>query len=260
MLTFADLKNKMSNKPQIDPQNVPEHVAIIMDGNGRWAKNHGKPRVIGHMSGVEAVREALEAAIESGVKYLTIYAFSTENWNRPKNEVDALMDLLVNTLVKEIDALHKNGVRLNAIGDIDQLPGQCNVALLEGVKKTANNDRITLTVALNYSARWEILRATQKIAEMVEKGGITPADVTSELFEEHLSTRGLPHPELLIRTSGELRISNFLLWQIAYSELYFTETLWPDFNKVEFFKAIADYQGRERRFGMISEQIGTNKA
>lgn len=251
--------NKMSVKSQINPQRVPQHVAVIMDGNGRWAKNHGEARVVGHMSGVEAVREALEAAIESGVKFLTIYAFSTENWNRPKNEVDALMDLLVNTLIKEIDALHKNGVKLNAIGDINRLPGQCSTTLQEGIAKTAENDRITLTVALNYSARWEITAAARKIAEAVKNGSLQPEEVTDEVFEKNLSTYPLPQPELLIRTSGEQRISNFLLWQIAYTELYFTETLWPDFNKESFFEAIVDYQQRERRFGMISEQIGVTK-
>lgn len=249
----------MSSKKNINPNSVPQHVAIIMDGNGRWAKKQGEARVVGHMSGVEAVREALEAAIESGVKYLTIYAFSTENWNRPKNEVDALMDLLVTTLVKEIDSLHKNGVKLNAIGDLERLPGQCNLALKEGLEKTANNDRITLTVALNYSARWEMLEATKKIAQAVANKELSAEDINTEVFEQNLSTHGLPHPELLIRTSGELRVSNFLLWQIAYTELYFTETLWPDFNKESFFTAIVDYQHRERRFGMISEQIGATK-
>ncbi|TVR40189.1 MAG: isoprenyl transferase [Cryomorphaceae bacterium] len=249
----------MSIKKQIDPQKVPSHVAIIMDGNGRWAKNHGEPRVVGHMSGVEAVREALEAAIESGVRFLTIYAFSTENWNRPKNEVDALMDLLVSTLLKEVDALHKNEVRLNAIGDINQLPGRCSETLREAIKKTAGNGRITLTVALNYSARWDILEASRKIASQVKSGELELEDVNSELFAKNLSTTALPEPELLIRTSGELRISNFLLWEIAYTELYFTDTLWPDFNKERFFEAIVDYQQRERRFGMISEQIGASE-
>lgn len=249
----------MSVKSQIDPKKLPRHVAIIMDGNGRWAKNHGEARVVGHMSGVEAVREALEGAIESGVEFLTIYAFSTENWNRPKNEVDALMDLLVNTLVKEIDSLHENGVKLNAIGDLDHLPTQCNLALKEGIEKTVANKRITLTVALNYSARWEILAATKKLAEAVKNGEISTDDIDVSAFEKALSTNTLPHPELLIRTSGEQRISNFLLWQIAYTELYFTETLWPDFNKESFFEAIVDFQHRERRFGMISEQIGVTK-
>lgn len=249
----------MSAKNKIVSTKVPQHVAIIMDGNGRWAKKHGEARVVGHMSGVEAVREALEAAIETGVKYLTIYAFSTENWNRPKNEVDALMDLLVNTLVKEIDSLHKNGVKLNAIGDIDNLPGQCSKALREGLAKTAANDRITLSVALNYSSRWEIAEATRRIAEKVEQGQVKASDVDAELFEQHLSTFPMPYPELLIRTSGELRISNFLLWQIAYSELYFTDILWPEFNKEAFFEAIVAYQARERRFGMISEQIGATQ-
>ena len=249
----------MSVKSQIDPKKLPQHVAIIMDGNGRWAKNHGEARVVGHMNGVESVREALEAAIESGIKYLTIYAFSTENWNRPKNEVDALMDLLVNTLVKEIDSLHKNGVKLNAIGDLDELPGQCSVALKEGIEKTSDNNRITLTVALNYSAHWEILSATKKLAEAVKNGSLKTEDIDAAAFEKQLSTHPLPHPELLIRTSGELRISNFLLWQIAYAELYFTDILWPDFKKESFFEAIVNFQHRERRFGMISEQIGATK-
>src|SRR5690554_152551 len=249
----------MSVKSQIDPKKLPQHVAIIMDGNGRWAKNHGEARVVGHMNGVEAVREAFEAAIESGIKYLTIYAFSTENWNRPKNEVDALMDLLVNTLVKEIDSLHKNGVKLNAIGDLDELPGQCSVALKEGIEKTSDNNRITLTVALNYSAHWEILSATKKLAEAVKNGSLKTEDIDVAAFEKQLYTHLLPHPELLIRTSGELRISNFLLWQIAYAELYFTDILWPDFKKESFFEAIVNFQHRERRFGMISEQIGATK-
>jgi len=245
----------MSLLQQIDQTKIPQHVAIIMDGNGRWAKQHGHQRVMGHMSGVDAVREALTAAIESGVSYLTIYAFSTENWNRPQTEVDALMDLLVSTLVKEIDSLHKNGVRLNAIGDLERLPASCNVTLKEGMLKTAENTRITLTVALNYSSQWEIVNAARLIADKVKKGEIDPANIDASMFENHLSTKGIPNPELLIRTSGELRVSNFLLWQIAYAELYFTDVLWPDFNKDEFFKAIINYQQRERRFGMISEQI-----
>jgi undecaprenyl diphosphate synthase len=245
----------MSLLEQIDKAKIPQHVAIIMDGNGRWAKQHGHQRVVGHMSGVDAVREALTAAIETGVSYLTIYAFSTENWNRPQTEVDALMDLLVNTLVKEIDSLHKNGVRLNTIGDIDRLPGSCSDALKEGISKTAKNERITLTVALNYSSHWEIADAARQLAVKVKNGEIEAEAINADLFQAHLSTKGLPNPELLIRTSGELRVSNFLLWQIAYAELYFTEVLWPDFNKEAFFKAIINYQQRERRFGMISEQI-----
>jgi undecaprenyl diphosphate synthase len=245
----------MSLLQQIDPLKIPKHVAIIMDGNGRWAKQHGHQRVMGHMSGVDAVREALTAAIETGVSFLTIYAFSTENWNRPQTEVDALMDLLVSTLVKEIDSLHKNGVRLNAIGDLDRLPASCNVTLKEGMLKTAANTRITLTVALNYSSQWEIVNAARQIADKAKRGEVDPANIDAAMFENHLSTKGIPNPELLIRTSGELRVSNFLLWQIAYAELYFTDVLWPDFNKEEFFKAIINYQQRERRFGMISEQI-----
>lgn len=247
----------MSLLDQIDKLKVPQHVAIIMDGNGRWAKQHGHPRVVGHMSGVEAVREALTAAIEAGVAYLTIYAFSTENWNRPQNEVDALMDLLVSTLVKEIDSLHKNEVRLNAIGDIDRLPGNCGSALKEGMAKTAGNKRITLTVALNYSSQWEIVQAARLLAEKVKSGELNVNEIDAVAFEKELTTKDLPNPELLIRTSGEIRVSNFLLWQIAYTELYFTDVLWPDFNKDEFFKAIISFQQRERRFGKISEQISS---
>jgi len=240
-------------KSQIIPGNIPKHIAIIMDGNGRWAKQKGMPRVVGHHSGVKSVREVTEAAAEIGVGYLTLYAFSTENWNRPPAEVTALMTLLVETIKGEIRDLNKNGVRLTAIGDLEALPAASYRTLMQGIEATKNNTRITLVLALNYSAKWEILRATRLLAEQAQKGLLRPEDITENVFENALSTQGIPDPELLIRTSGETRISNFLLWQIAYAELYFTPVFWPDFGKKELFEAILSYQRRERRFGMISE-------
>ncbi len=242
-------------KSQIIPDKVPQHIAIIMDGNGRWAKQKGMPRVLGHRSGVKSVREVTEAAAEIGVKYLTLYAFSTENWSRPPAEVTALMGLLVETIKGEIRSLNKNGVRLMAIGDLEALPGESYRTLLEGMEQTKNNTRLTLVLALNYSAKWEILRATRLLAEQAATGALRPQDIDESVFESALNTRGIPDPELLIRTSGETRISNFLLWQIAYAELYFTPVFWPDFGRKELFEAILNYQRRERRFGMISEQI-----
>ena len=242
-------------KAQITPHNVPRHIAIIMDGNGRWAKQKGMPRVVGHHSGVKSVREVTEAAAEIGVGYLTLYAFSTENWNRPPAEVTALMTLLVETIKGEIRDLNKNGVRLMAIGDLEALPAASYKTLLQGMEATKNNTRITLVLALNYSAKWEILRATRLLAEQAQQGLLRPADITENVFENALSTSGIPDPELLIRTSGETRISNFLLWQIAYAELYFTPVFWPDFGKKELFEAILSYQRRERRFGMTSDQL-----
>ncbi len=242
-------------KSQINPDNVPQHIAIIMDGNGRWAKQKGMPRVLGHRSGVKSVREVTEAAAQIGVKYLTLYAFSTENWNRPPAEVMALMSLLVETIKGEIRDLNKNGVRLMAIGDIEALPAATLKTLRDGIEKTKNNNRVTLVLALNYSAKWEILHATRHLAEQVKIGAIQPSDITEAMFERELSTHGIPDPELLIRTSGEARLSNFLLWQVAYAELYFTPVFWPDFGKDELFKSILNYQNRERRFGLISEQL-----
>lgn len=242
-------------KAQIIPHNVPRHIAIIMDGNGRWAKQKGMPRVVGHHSGVKSVREVTEAAAEIGVGYLTLYAFSTENWNRPPAEVTALMTLLVETIKGEIRDLNRNGVRLMAIGDLEALPAASYKTLLQGIEATKNNTRITLVLALNYSAKWEILRATRLLAEQAQQGMLRPADITENVFENALSTSGIPDPELLIRTSGETRISNFLLWQIAYAELYFTPVFWPDFGKKELFEAILSYQRRERRFGMTSDQL-----
>lgn len=245
----------MNLKEQVSAENVPEHVAIIMDGNGRWAKSKGMPRMYGHKSGVKSVRDVTEAAAEIGIKYLTLYAFSTENWSRPPAEVTALMTLLVETIKKEIRDLHKNGVRLMAIGAIEQLPEATYKALLNGIEQTKNNTRINLVLALNYSAKWEILHATRSIASLVHAGILSPDRITEEVFEKALTTHGIPDPELLIRTSGETRISNFLLWQIAYSELYFTPVMWPDFGRDELFKSIINYQSRERRFGKTSEQL-----
>ncbi len=240
---------------EIDLKNLPQHVAIIMDGNGRWAKAHGKPRVFGHTNGVKAVRAVTEAAAELGINYVTLYAFSTENWNRPATEVLALMSLLVETLRKELETLNKNNIRLMAIGDLDKLPVKTAKALREGIENTKNNTRMTLVLALNYSAKWEIVEAARTLATRAAEGKLQPADIDEKLFSSVLSTQHIPDPELLIRTSGEARLSNFLLWQLAYAEFYFTPVYWPDFDKVQFYKAILSYQNRERRFGLISEQI-----
>ena len=245
----------MDLKSQINTDKLPQHIAIIMDGNGRWAKKQGRPRVFGHRSGVKSVRETTEAAAELGIKYLTLYAFSTENWNRPKLEVGALMALLVDTLSKEIKTLNKNNIRLKAIGDLEKLPRKTLAALKAGIESTKDNDRMTLVLALNYSAKWEIVHASQKIAEKVKKGILEAKDIDETVFANALSTKGIPDPELLIRTSGETRLSNFLLWQVAYSELYFTPVFWPEFDRDQFYKAILNYQNRERRFGKTSEQL-----
>lgn len=245
----------MDLKSQINIKKLPRHIAVIMDGNGRWAKKHGKARVFGHKNGVKSVRETTEAAAELGVEYLTLYAFSTENWNRPKLEVNALMRLLVETLHKEIETLNKNNIRLQAIGDISKLPKKTYEALLAGIENTKHNTRMTLVLALNYSAKWEILEATKALAKKTKAEELNPEEIDEALFAQHLSTKSIPDPELLIRTSGETRISNFLLWQIAYAELYFTPLFWPEFRKENFYQAIIDYQNRERRFGKISEQI-----
>jgi undecaprenyl diphosphate synthase len=242
-----------SLKENIDINNLPQHVAIIMDG--RWAKTQGKPRVFGHKNGVVSVREVTEAAAEIGVKYLTLYAFSTENWSRPALEVNALMALLVETVKNEVNTLMKNNIRLQAIGDLSKLPDRTRKALMDGIEKTKQNDRMTLVLALNYSSRWEIVEAVKKIAQEVKNGDILVENINDEVFTDHLTTRDIPDPELMIRTSGERRISNYLLWQAAYAELYFTSVLWPDFRKEHFFQAIYDYQQRERRFGMTSEQL-----
>jgi undecaprenyl diphosphate synthase len=254
-IVFFDCPTMNDLKSQINPDKIPQHIAIIMDGNGRWAKQKGMPRVLGHHSGVKSVREVTEAAAQLGVKYLTLYAFSTENWNRPPAEVTALMNLLVETIKGEINDLNKNGVRLAAIGNIEALPPSTLKTLKEGIEKTKDNQRITLVLALNYSAKWEILHAARNLAEKVKAGSLDPADIDEAAFEHELSTHGMPDPELLIRTSGETRLSNFLLWQVAYAELYFTPVFWPDFGQKELYEAILSYQNRERRFGKISEQL-----
>lgn len=245
----------MSFKEKIRIEALPQHIAVIMDGNGRWAKQKGKLRTFGHQSGVLAVRDTVEACAELGVKFLTMYAFSTENWNRPKYEINALMELLVSTISKELSTLNKNDIRLTAIGDLKSLPGSCYKELQEAMENTRNNKRMTLVLALSYSGRWEIAQAMQQIAGAVQKGDIKPEDITEKMISSFMNTSLIPDPELLIRTSGEYRISNFLLWQIAYSELYFTPKLWPDFRREDLYEAIYSFQNRERRFGMTSEQV-----
>ena len=245
----------MGFKEQIDVNRLPEHIAIIMDGNGRWAKNQGKFRVFGHESGVLSVKDIVEGCVDIGIKYLTVYAFSAENWNRPIEEVNALMELLISTINNEAETLNKNNIRLNAIGDLKSLPQKCIDDLANVMEITSNNIKCTLTLALSYSAKWEIIEAAKKLAAQVQAQEISLNDITEEIFATQLTTSMIPDPELLIRTSGEHRVSNFLLWQIAYTELYFTETLWPDFRREDLFEAIVDYQKRERRFGKISEQL-----
>jgi undecaprenyl diphosphate synthase len=243
---------------KINKDKTPNHVAIIMDGNGRWAQQQGHDRLFGHNFGVESVREVLKAAQEINVKYLTLYAFSTENWNRPKTEVDGLMELLVRTINNEVDELHESDVIISGIGNLDGLPDSCRNELNAAYEKTKNNKGVNLILALNYSARWELTEANRKIAAKVLSGELKLEQITDEIISSELTTKDIPDPELLIRTSGELRISNFLLWQIAYAELYFTDKLWPDFKKEDFYEAILDYQSRERRFGMVSAQIEKN--
>jgi len=245
----------MNLKSQIDLNNIPAHIAIIMDGNGRWAKKNNRPRIFGHRAGVKTVRRITESCTELGVKHLTVYAFSTENWNRPKTEVSALMTLLIQSIKSETKALMKNQIRLKTIGNSDGLPEGVCKSLMETIEETSQNSRLDLILALNYSSKWEIANCCKKIAKDAVDGKIKPENINEELVSSYLSTTGIPDPELLIRTSGEQRISNFLLWQIAYSELYFTETLWPDFNSENLYEAILSYQKRERRFGKISEQL-----
>lgn len=234
---------------------LPQHIAIIMDGNGRWAKEQGKLRIFGHHNGVLSVRDVVEGAAELGIRYLTLYTFSSENWNRPKLEVMAIMELMVSTIHKEIDRLLKNNVRLKAIGDLEMLPEKCYGELAGAIEKTKDNTGLVLTLALSYSSRREIIQAVKNIAGKVQQGELNISEINEETFENNLYTHDMPNPELLIRTSGEYRISNYLLWQIAYAELYFTPKLWPDFRKEDLYEAILDYQKRERRFGMTSEQV-----
>ncbi|QDW26132.1 isoprenyl transferase [Pedobacter sp. KBS0701] len=245
----------MGFKEQIDYSRLPKHIAVIMDGNGRWAKGQGKVRVFGHEQGVISVKDIVEGCVEVGIEYLTLYAFSTENWNRPKEEVDALMQILISTINKETETLNKKNIKLNAIGNIASLPQECIDDLKEAMEKTAHNEKCTLTLALSYSAKWEILEAAKKIASAVKDNTISLDDINEDLFSSKLTTVNIPDPELMIRTSGEHRISNYLLWQMAYTEFYFTDVLWPDFRSEDLFEAIVDYQKRERRFGKISEQL-----
>ena len=245
----------MTYKEQIQQNRIPRHVAIIMDGNGRWAKRQGLARMFGHRQGVETVHSITEAAATLGIEYLTLYTFSTENWNRPKEEVDALMALLVDTIAKETPTLMKNNIRLQTIGDISRLPQVTHDKFVACIEETSKNTGLTLVIALSYSARWELIRSTRLIAEAVKEGKMLVEDINEETISAHLTTASIPDPDLLIRTSGELRISNFLLWQLAYAELYFTDCLWPEFTNEEFYRAIVDYQNRERRFGKTSEQV-----
>ena len=245
----------MSIKDQLITERLPEHVAIIMDGNGRWAKQRGNSRIFGHKHGVTAVRDVTEASAELGVKYLTLYAFSTENWGRPKTEVDALMALLVSTISSETKTLLKNNVKLNTIGCTETLPKSVRAKLDDCIQKTSGNTGLTLTLALSYSSRWELIEAVKNIASDVKDNKLDVSEISDGLIGNYLSTAGIPDPELMIRTSGEHRISNFLLWQLAYSELYFCDILWPDFRREDYYRALLDFQSRERRFGKTGDQI-----
>ncbi len=249
----------MDYKEQIDKARLPRHIAIIMDGNGRWAKKQGLARMFGHRQGVETVHNITVAATKLGVEYLTLYTFSTENWNRPKEEVDALMTLLVDTIAKETPTLMDNNVRLQTIGDINRLPESAKKKFLACIEQTSRNTGLTMVLALSYSSRWEITEAMRKAVEAAQAGQVRPEDVNEQLVSSLMTTAQIPDPDLLIRTSGEYRISNFLLWQLAYSELYFTDCLWPEFTDEEFYKAIVDYQKRERRFGKTGEQVKNEK-
>ena len=244
---------------KIDKERLPSHIAIIMDGNGRWAKEQGQDRLFGHYQGVESVRDIVEGSAELGIKYLTLYAFSTENWERPEYEVVGLMELLVNTIRKEVETLHKNNIRLHVIGDVKMLPENARKELSEALEFTAKNNGLNLIMALSYSGRWELLNAAKSIAAEVKKGNLKIDEINQDTLQQHLCTRDFPDPELMIRTSGEYRISNFLLYQLAYAELYFTDVRWPEFRKENLYEAIIDYQCRERRFGKTSDQL-TNES
>lgn len=246
----------MSLKHQIDPNRVPEHIAIIMDGNGRWAQEQGQDRLFGHFHGVQSVRDIVEGCAEIGVKYLTLYAFSTENWDRPEKEVTGLMELLVETIRKEVPILNGNNIKMHAIGALTMLPPSARQALQEAIDMTAENTGLNLIMALSYSSRWELLDAVKKIALDVKAEKLGVENIDQETLQQYLSTSKFPDPELMIRTSGEYRISNFLLYQLAYAELYFTQTRWPDFRKENLYEAIVDFQNRERRFGKTSAQLG----
>ena len=245
----------MELKEQIDIQRLPQHIAVIMDGNGRWAKERGKPRIFGHQSAIQAVRETIEASAELGIPYLTLYAFSTENWNRPTDEVGGLMALMKKVLRDEIKSLHENNIRVNVIGDFAKLPSSNQEELRQAMELTKGNTRLVANFALSYSGRWDLTQAARRMATDAAAGRLNPDEIGEATVGNYLSTAGMPDPELLIRTSGEQRISNFLLWELAYAELYFTPKYWPDFRKADLYEAILDYQRRERRFGKTSEQI-----
>ena len=245
----------MITKENLVAEKLPRHVAIIMDGNGRWAKEQGKDRLFGHYSGVESVRNIVEGCAELGISYLTLYAFSTENWDRPKDEVTGLMELLVQTIRKEVPTLNKNNISLHVIGNTSMLPDSAQNEIKEACQETAGNTGLNLVMALSYSSRWEIINAVQNIAQKVKDGQLEPDEIDDLSFQKELCTVDFPDPELMIRTSGEYRISNFLLYQLDYSELYFIDTLWPDFRKENLYEALYDYQNRERRFGKITEQL-----
>jgi undecaprenyl diphosphate synthase len=247
-------------KKNIDLKKLPKHIAVIMDGNGRWAKQQGNARIFGHENGVTSVRDIAEGCAELGIEYCTLYAFSTENWNRPKDEVDALMMLLVSTLKGELETLNKNNISLKAIGNLSSLPSSCYHELMETIEKTKHNTRLNLVLALSYSSYWEITEAVKKIASKVKDGNILIDEINPDTISNHLNTAQFPNPELMIRTSGEHRLSNYLLWQLAYAEFYFTEILWPDFRKKDLADAIFDYQNRERRFGKTGDQIAAEQA
>lgn len=250
----------MATLPEIDKSRLPVHIAVIMDGNGRWAKEKGEDRLFGHYHGVESVRDTVEGCAELGVQYLTLYAFSTENWERPEPEVNGLMNLLAETIRQEVPTLTRNNIRLQTIGDTEMLPAHARKELAEAIELTSKNTGLTLIMALSYSSRWELVQAAKKIAHTVKAGELDPDGITPEVFQNYLSTASIPDPELMIRTSGEHRISNFLLYQLAYAELYFTNTRWPDFRKQHLYEAIKDFQKRERRFGKTGEQIQGNAA
>lgn len=238
----------------LDPENIPRHVAVIMDGNGRWAQERGEDRVVGHINGVESMRKTIRAAVECGVEYLTVYAFSTENWGRPEQEVTALMELLCRTIANETEELKQNGVRMRFIGDIQALSKEVRTAISKSEKETFQNRKLTLIIAVNYSSRWEITQMVRKVAVQVRDEGLQVHDITADTVAANLATAGIPDPDLLIRTSGELRLSNFLLWQLSYSELYFTDIYWPDFDEEAFYEAIREYQHRDRRYGLLMKK------
>jgi undecaprenyl diphosphate synthase len=254
-LNLPSKKDKLIQDRLKQSGEIPKHVAIIMDGNGRWAKMHGKNRVFGHREGVNSVRDIVEVSGQLGIKYLTLYTFSTENWRRPKSEITVLMKLLIRALRNETDNLHKNNVKLVAFGDLNSLPDRVRQELYEAMEKTKNNKLMTLNLAISYSGRWDILNAVRKISTDYKNGKINIKDLDDKLFSSYLSTNGIPDPDLLIRTGGEFRISNFLLWELAYTEIYIDKIFWPDFRRQHFYEAIREYQKRERRFGMVSEQI-----